>query len=217
MRWPDAVKALQRIEFERIVRELDERPREHYATTSVRYLEDLRIATLRRISLGVCHAEPAGIPRSWVLRMGPKTGASITGYIMREAGGFRPFLDLHVNPNALEAFGAEGWDRSWRLAAAMHELDKTLRGVQCSAWFNDPVLARISPRLSYLRARFVDNGGVCFRVGGTQDERMLALVRSPTRRTMFAQGQYAPAVYACVWARRPLLRWASRGPAGPGA
>jgi hypothetical protein len=78
-----------------------------------------------------------------------------------------------------------------------------------SAWFYDPALREISPRLAYLREVREAHGARNFRFGTGPDVVADALERSPTRRRLHAEGRYVPAAHYLVWLRADLLRWAA--------
>jgi hypothetical protein len=207
--WPQDVRDAARLELSRIADALAERSLSFYDSASAVFRKEIRLASLTRIPLGVAQAEVDGIPRSRLVLQPPWVAARLLAYIGVQMGGVRPTLDLHVDLDHLSEFHAQGWDDAFLRAAEVLRRNPLLRGVQCSAWFHDPALESISPRLAHLRRRYVDHGGLCIHVGGSQSERNLALVRSATRRQLHAQGRYHPAVWMGIMSRSALLKWAS--------
>ena len=72
-----------------------------------------------------------------------------------------------------------------------------MKGVFGAAWFRDPALTRISPRLACLRTMVTDHGGRLFPLGpcgadGIRD----ATAKSPTRRRLYEEGAYTPMSYS---------------------
>lgn len=210
--WPDAIRDLARVELQRILGSLDSRPLQSLLSSDVRFKKDLALVELRRIPLGAAHADLSGIPRSWLASGTFRDTARNVAQVLLRFGGFAPLLALHVNSNALELFSPEGWDEAYRRAAELLVMHPEIRGIMCSSWWNDPALVNVSPRLCYLRDRYVENGGICLRVGGPEHDRKLALVRSETRRRLHLEGKYDPCVYLCAWPREDLLAWAGLGP-----
>jgi hypothetical protein len=91
-------------------------------------------------------------------------------------------------------------------------------GLYRRSWFLDPQVARIEPRLAFLVAEPLEHGARYGRWGPIDaDDRREILAYSPARRAAFQAGTYRPEVWAYLWRREDLLRWAAARSGGSGA
>jgi hypothetical protein len=153
----------------------------------------------------------AGVPRSYLLRGG--VGQCLRGlHAVVEAGGFSPFAELHAHTESIAGFSPEGWLQAYQVLAELLSANPALRGVIRANWFIDPQIATISPRLAYTRDVPARHGATFLFVEDDRAGTSGALARSPTRRELFARGDYVPQIHMMIWPRRALLR--AFGPQG---
>ncbi len=60
---------------------------------------------------------------------------------------------------------------------------------------------------TYLREVPLQNGAALFFVAIDREGKTGALSKSTTRRRLFDEGRYIPAIHMRVWPRRALIKW----------
>ncbi len=209
LRLSDEIQALTRRQFLRIARGFQENGSGFYDFRNDLFLKDLGIVSGR---LWPCHARllkyGPGVPRSLLFRAGIRDFFRAAGFFLFQGRGFGPVLELHVHLSMLDAFDPAGWEACLRAAAGMLERYPEVKFLMGSAWFYDPVVERISPRLAYNRRLPMAGGAQVFRGGEDEGATRSALAKSPTRRRLHAEGKYRPASYFLLWDRDRMIRWA---------
>lgn len=123
-------------------------------------------------------------------------------------GGFKPFFEIHTHLSYLDEFNQEGWNECYRCCAELYGLHPDVLGMYGGSWFYDPALAKISPRLSYLR-EIPQKGGACLLFDSINEQSTHdATSTSPTRQQLYAEGAYHPKSYALIWPRTEQVNWA---------
>lgn len=126
------------------------------------------------------------------------------------AGGEGDWLQIHTDIRNVADFNPDGWDRCYSRIADLLAGRPHIAGMLGISWFYDPQLCEISPRLSYLQHRPLQNGAFRVRLKASALDAQRAGAVSPTRRRLIEAGAYRPVCYALFWPRRELLRWAHR-------
>jgi len=124
------------------------------------------------------------------------------------ARGWGTWLQSHTEQRYTEEFNPAGWDTCYLRIAAILRTRPALRGMIGSAWFYDPPIREISPRLAYLQDRPLANGGFRVHQGPHPVHTARATETSPTRRKLVESGAYTPRSWIMAWPRAGLLRWA---------
>jgi hypothetical protein len=154
----------------------------------------------------------AGLSTAEVLRAGPGTMA----HVMLRCGGLGPFLEGHTHdPTAKAYWNPDGWAEAMRLGALALQALPEHRGLFGTAWFYDPALERVTPRLAYTAQMQLSQGAHRFRVGSSASAVQNATATSPSRRELHARGEYLPTDYTVLWARQDLLAAQGAGSAEP--
>ena len=206
---PESVAALLRMEFARIVADLAHQDDSFYTFANDLFLKDMGLCTLRLLPCGAELVQvDAGVPRRLLMRGGFLQLARGLYFFLIRSGGFYPMYALHMDPRRKSDFTPEGWDQTYLRIAELLLRHPEVKGVFGTAWFYDPVLENVSPRLAYVRKRREENGAWNFRHGPSTESTNGALATSPTRRRLHEEGKYRPASYYLVWPRDELLRWA---------
>lgn len=144
----------------------------------------------------------AGVPRSVALKSGP----AALWHVAVRCGGFRPWAEIHTHDPLVPAyFNPQGFEQCWRLLALLLRDNPACRGVTASAWFFDPALETVSPRLAYLR-RVPQAAGARFLDMGADADSIRLATRFPPRRKAYDAGTYLPRRHAIVWARADILK-----------
>lgn len=144
----------------------------------------------------------SGISARTVLRAGPRAIA----YVFGRCGGRKPFLEGHTHdPVARAYWNAAGWAEALRLAALALPAFPEARGAFGSAWFYDPAILAISPRIAFAQELQVGQGAFRLKVGSNPDAIRNACATSAERRNRYKDGRYLPTDYAIVWSRRDLI------------
>lgn len=210
IRLPPKVRELYQRELSRIRAQLDTFGLEYYDLDNDPFVKDYALLTHRFIPIGAEFAVPfSGLPRRTLFRGDLRHCCRGIRSIVR-CGGVRPFFSLHAHPLALDDFNPQGWELSYHRLAELLELNPVIKGVTSASWFLDPQLKTISPRLAYLRDLPERNGAAFFFVEYDHEGSSGALAKSATRKRLFRQGAYVPAIYMRVWARTDILQWSRR-------
>jgi hypothetical protein len=144
----------------------------------------------------------SGLAARDVLRGGP--GAAL--HVFGRCGGRRPFLEGHTHDPVARAYWNEaGWGEALRLAALALPALPQARGVFGTAWFYDPAVKQVSPRIAFAQDLQVGRGGYRLRIGSNEAAIANALATSAERRNRYKDGSYLPTDYAIVWSRRDLI------------
>lgn len=207
-RLPDSIVALYPRDLERIGRQLETMGADYFRFDKDTFVKDLAILHHRLIPVGAEYVFPnSGVPLSVLLRNG--VGQLLKGLkaCVLDAGGFRPFFELHAHILALQDFNPEGWDASYLRMAELLQLNPQIRGIVSSSWFLDPALSDVSPRLAYLREVPEAHGATLMFSSVDKEGRSGALSKSATRRKLYDEGAYVPTIYTRIWPRSKLIGW----------
>lgn len=205
---PDSILPLYVRELRRILEAIRDEGRD-IDLAEDRWRKNLAILDGRLIPVGAEFADVgSGLPRNTLLRDSVATRLRVLRCVMTQTHGFKPMLELHAHPDSLDDFNPAGWLQSYKRLAEILAINPEYKGVIASSWFRDPILTRISPRLSYLREYPESYGALMVRLGEDRDGSSGALARSPTRRSLFEQGGYVPVIYLMIWPREKMLAWA---------
>lgn len=132
--------------------------------------------------------------------------ASLTHVFLR-CGGRRPFLEGHTHDPVAKAYWNEnGWREALRLAALALPALRRAKGVFGSAWFYDPAVKQVSPRIAFAQDLQAGCGAHRFRIGSNAAAVANATATSAERRNRYRDGSYLPTDYAIVWSRKDLIR-----------
>lgn len=144
----------------------------------------------------------SGLSAKAVLRAGPAAAA----YVFGRCGGRRPFLEGHTHDPVARAYWNEpGWGEALRLAALALPALPGVRGAFGTAWFYDPAILTVSPRIAFAQNLQVGRGAFRMRVGSNEAAIANATATSAERRNRYRDGEYLPTDYAIIWSRRDLI------------
>jgi hypothetical protein len=210
VRLPQSVRQLYTRELGRIQHQLERFDLAYYDFNNDPFLKDYALLTHRFIPIGAEFTVPfAGIPRRILIQGGARQFYRAAKAVLR-AGGLKPYFALHAHPLALGDFNPQGWEASYHRLAELLELNPVIKGMISASWFLDPKLKVISPRLAYLRDLPERNGAGFFFVEHDHEGTSGALAKSATRKRLFREGQYIPAIYMRLWARDDIVKWSQR-------
>ncbi|MDB5693451.1 MAG: hypothetical protein JWO81_2514 [Alphaproteobacteria bacterium] len=144
----------------------------------------------------------SGLAARDVLRAGPAAST----YVFLRCGGRRPFLEGHTHDPVARAYWNEpGWGEALRLAALALPALPRVRGVFGTAWFYDPAVKEISPRIGFAQDLQVGRGAFRLKVGSNAAAIANATATSAERRNRYRDGLYLPTDYSIIWSRRDLI------------
>ncbi len=144
----------------------------------------------------------SGISAKAVLAAGPAASA----YVFLRCGGRQPFLEGHTHDPVAKAYWNEnGWREALRLAALALPSLPQARGAFGTAWFYDPALKEVTPRLSFAQDLQVGRGAHRIRIGSNEGAIANATATSADRRGRYEAGTYLPTDYAIIWSRADLI------------
>lgn len=134
-----------------------------------------------------------------------RAGAAATTYVFFRCGGRKPFMEGHTHDPVAKAYWNEaGWGEALRLVALALPALPHLCGAFGTAWFYDPAVREISPRISFAQDLQVGRGAQRIRIGSNEAAIANATATSPSRRALFEEGKYSPTDYAVIWSRADL-------------
>ena len=134
-----------------------------------------------------------------------RAGLGAARYVFLRCGGRRPFLEGHTHDPVARAYWNEaGWGEALRLAALALPALPEARGVFGTAWFYDPAIVEISPRIRFAQDLQVGKGAFRFKIGSNEAAIANATATSAERRNRYRDGSYLPTDYAVVWSRRDI-------------
>ncbi|MGX4641053.1 hypothetical protein [Massilia sp. SYSU DXS3249] len=210
-RLPARVRAHQLRQFARLALH-DERFLPHCRLEADVFLKEFGLATLRLYAGASSVIDPySGVGRSLMWKAGLARLPARALFFLR-AGGFKPYFEVHVNKLYTDEFNEEGRNECYRCCAELYALHPDNLGMFAGSWFYDPAIARVSPRLAYLREVPVAGGARCMLDSHNDQAVANATATSATRRALVEAGRYRPASYALVWPRRAQIAWARRHP-----
>jgi hypothetical protein len=126
--------------------------------------------------------------------------------VVAGCGGRRPFLEGHTHDPVAKAYWNEpGWGEALRLAALALPAMPHVRGAFGSAWFYDPAVREVTPRMAYTQEIQVERGAWQVKVGSNDDAVRNATATSPSRRERYEAGTYLPTDYMVIWSRQRLI------------
>ena len=135
-----------------------------------------------------------------------KRGLKPALYVIGRCGGRRPFLEGHTHDPVARAYWNEpGWREALRLAALALPALPHVKGAFGTAWFYDPAIRGISPRISFAQDLQVGRGAMRMEIGSDAATIANATATSAERRNRYKEGNYLPTDYAVIWSRRDLI------------
>lgn len=144
----------------------------------------------------------SGLSAGAVLRRGWRGAA----YVFLRCGGRAPFLEGHTHDPVAKAFWNEpGWREALRLAALALPALPRARGAFGTAWFYDPAILEISPRIAFAQQLQAGRGACRIRIGSNPGAIANATATSAERRNRYREGRYLPTDFALIWSRRDLI------------
>ena len=121
-------------------------------------------------------------------------------------GGKAGYYEWHLHTPYISEFKERNHDLYSRNVAKMLEQNEQVKGVMAASWYYDPILSKVSPRLSYLHDLPKRYGAEFFCV--CKDSSGNAFVRSKTRLKLYHEGKYKPKKYLMIWPRNKMISWA---------
>ena len=185
---------------------------EWYDLANDLFLKDFGLVTMRLFGAAAQLLDVrCGIPRSLIYAEGSwATPKNILKFL--HLRGFKPFIQIHTHLSYLDEFNEEGWNECYRCCSDLYQIQPELLGMFGGSWFYDPLLAKISPRLNYLRDIPLEGGAELFFVEKGGSAMGNALSTSPSRRELYEAGKYMPTNYMIAWGKKEQSAWASRNP-----
>ncbi len=154
--------------------------------------------------------EPAGIPRSYLLRVKRRSLASMISTIWLRGGGRFNWWESHTAFRRESPILTEEEEReSFRLMGLSMRQQPDVRGYTGSSWLISPNLAEASPHLAWLGEwcrECVRFGSIWVDIGEPPPD-MGFLVGDRRRRKLYETGAWKPRLGLLVWPREGLLRW----------
>lgn len=207
----ESVKVLLCEAFQSMTHPSDDRPTRFSADHS-HFVGMCKIATLRRFPAGEFDWELSGIPRSWLLKLDPRSLLRVSYLLARHMPGFGPVFFRHMGLRRgrgpltrLES------DRAYYRMAMSMELQPQIKGFAASAWYTSPDTHKVSPRLAWVNDTFLENGGIVVKMGPA-DPNCGVFSRGGTRKRLYEAGQFKPTLGLAIWPRKQMLAWAAAHP-----
>ncbi len=145
----------------------------------------------------------SGISARPLVKAGPLTLARV----LLGCGGRAPFFEGHTHdPVAKNYWNEPGWGEALRLAALALPALPHIKGVFGSAWFYDPAILELSPRVAFAQTLQTGHGAWQVSMGSNADAIANATATSPSRRAAYEAGTYLPADWLLIWSRANLIK-----------
>src|SRR5699024_5802471 len=147
-----SMQALLVTQARRIMHESADEDVDHIRIEHDYFIKDLALVAGRLLPAGAELVQPhSGIPRRVLLSGGVRQFVKGIGYFFALRRGSHDYCALHMDNSELRDFNPKGWHQTYLRIAELLELNPQIAGVFGTAWFYDPVVAKISPHLAYLR------------------------------------------------------------------
>lgn len=205
--FPSKINRLFEEWYKRIISEFASNSDTYYSHENDSYLKDFSVCVQKMIPIGGAWVvEISGISKKFLLRLSfPQWLANL--YFFIKLKGFQPFYQIHTVINRTDRFNEMEREKAYYHISQLLVKNVHMKGMFASSWLYDPQLGRISPRLAYLVKTPKENGAKFFWVGPSQAATNGALMKSQTRRKLYAQGKYLPTAYIKIWHRNDLMNW----------
>lgn len=208
LRVPEDVKDLILDEFDARCEEGAARQYDRYSLADSEGWNQIASCGLQRLPLGLYVFNIAGIPRSNWFRCPAIEKVALGKFLAFEMRGLSPVLEVHLPRLTNRHVTEPEVDASHLRLARVAQMNPEMKGLYSSAWYIDPAVAAIQPRLAFLREFFEQNGGFVHKLGVTESSIADATRKSATRRRLYEEGKYQPTAWARYWPRAAMLRWA---------
>jgi hypothetical protein len=171
-----------------------------------------RLATLRRFPAGQFHWEISGVPRTYLLRVAPRSLLRTLTFVAVRMRGLAPVFYSHLNPRRPDrSLSERESNRSYFQMAKALELQPAVRGFAACTWLRSPDTAVVSPHLAWVNRVILENGGLVVRAGRADPDGGV-FHRSVTRRRLYEMGAFTPTNGLALWPRREMIAWAAAHP-----
>ena len=208
--YPEAIRKLFGERFNLIANDIVDNPDKPYDFDSDIFRKDISICCLNMFPVGALVVHVGGIGRIFMLKGGIKQFVNSSHFYLFRMRNNYPYYQMHADPRRLSEFTEEGWNKCYLRIAEMLKKHEHIRGINGGSWFYDPMVEKISPRLSYLRKIPLSNGARIFRSGVNESEAVKnATLTSETRRKLYFSGEYHPTSYEMIWMRDDVIKWAN--------
>ena len=145
----------------------------------------------------------SGLSARPLIKAGPQTMARV----WLGCGGRAPFFEGHTHdPVAKNYWNEPGWGEALRLAALALPAMPQVRGVFGSAWFYDPAILELSPRVAFAQTLQAGQGAWQVKMGSNADAIANSTATSPTRREAYEAETYLPTDWLMIWSRANLIK-----------
>lgn len=207
-RYPASVLALYRTYIGNIVAHIHTNPPGFYLHENDLFAKDLAVCRQKLLPCGSQLLDThSGVPRNFLWKGGIHQFLSLSAFIGRTVGGWRPLYQMHMDLRLILEFNPSGWTRCYRRIADLLELNPSILGVFGTSWWFDPQLETVSPRLAFLRTLPESNGARVFYQGVDDVSTSSALANSHQRQDLYSKGRYRPRNYSLIWSRDDLINW----------
>jgi len=206
----DSILKLYPSAFDRLAKQIENNSSYSYNPTNDFFNKDIRFVLGLSIPCGSSQVFDltSFFPLHTVIRSLLRPGNVIAFLNYFRAGGMGQWLTLHTESRYLSDFNKKGWDASYIRIAEYLERKTSIRGTAGTSWFYDPQLVNISPHLTYLQKRPIENGAFSIRHGSPDQDIKLATLKSKARQRLCLEGKYMPVCYTILWPRDKLISWA---------
>jgi hypothetical protein len=207
---PDEILALYPARASQLLAYLRNLSDQEYCSPCDEFVKDVRFASGLSVPCG--EAQCADLSSIIGYRMSARlllwNPSRRNAWSILRSGRIVPWFQGHTDSRYLNDFNEPGWDACYIRIAALLRVHPEVFGFAGRAWFYDPQLESLSPRLSYLRLRLIERGAFMVRSGTTDDDIRNATAKSANRRRLYEAGEYTPVAYTWLWPREHLIAWA---------
>jgi hypothetical protein len=193
--------------FDGLLGRLEVGPDLRFDVHSDLFKKDISICALRMLpTRGPCHFEVGWLSRKFLVYGGARQFLRALRCLLFDLRLERHKLyQLHVeNRLVFRKFLPEGWQHAFQDIAAQMELYPDVKALHAAAWFWDPRVKEMSPKMAYLHDLPERGGARFFKLDSDEAAHKNALTNAKRRR-LHESGEYEPTNYLMIWPRRNLL------------
>jgi hypothetical protein len=215
LRLTHEIKGLYLINFERIVREIEnnENTSGFYMYPDDKFLKELGVCSLKMIPAGAQKISLSPLPVGFLFKEVKSQFIEALKFVVFDLKGVNLFYSIHTDshdPHLMSEFNAQGWRVFLMRCSDILKLNPEVKGIFGISWFIDPQLEKISPKVCYVRHILYQSGGKIFFVAPAVSSIQDAVYKSPTRKQLYDRGKYIPRDYIGIWPRKALISWADK-------
>lgn len=193
-------------DFEKVIQSTTKKTKKFFSLQSSQFYKYILTMQLSLIPVGNESIVLSGIPRSLIFKLSIPNIFDFCK-VLFQAGGNRPFYEMHFNPYRMNQFNYLGWRSVLFNTTEIIRQNPKVKGVFGGAWFFDPMVLKISPEFKYLHDLINEIGGKVYFCSESPEDKQLAFKMSKVRKKAFEDGKYIPRGYIVIITKHKLFNY----------